>query len=156
MPRFLKLSIDCPMCHVSKINKTIPSPGEATKIKQCTIINRNKMPLAQPIPRTTENNNKTKIEKCDISNLKQFLNAEEITNFKSLLSSRIKVRVPLKVDKSLRPPRSLIHADFVFYLVESIRGCESVLDIICLLSRCLFPFPTLGKETSFRCVLVFC
>lgn len=59
-----------------------------------------------------------------------------IEKFKSLLLSRVKLRLPLKVDEYLCPPGALIYADFVFYNVESIRGCKSVLDVVCLSSRC--------------------
>lgn len=146
MPKFPQLSIDCPICHAYKINKSIPSPGGATKTKQCTIINRNKIPIAQTVQDNTMINKHQSFAKFDLNKLKTILNTEEIIKFKSLLSSRMKIRVPLAADESLCPPGSLIYADFVFYPVESIRGYNSVLDIICLSSRYPFHFLRRGKR----------
>lgn len=119
MPKFLQLSIDCPMCHTCKINKSIPSPGRATKEKQCTVINRNNMPLAQPLQEHNLNVNSHDIHEIthDMNRLKHTLNTEEIKTFKSLLLSRMRLRLALNVDESLCPPGSLIYVDFVFCLI---------------------------------------
>ena len=93
--------------------------------------------------------NKIRKQKYDMNHLKEILDTKEIIEFKSLLSSRMKLRVQLQVDESLCPPASLIYVDFVFYPIESIRGYKSVLDIICLSLR--YPFHFLHQAK--RCPL---
>lgn len=83
------------------VSLPIFDPGGATKTKHCAIINRNKMPIAQTVQDNTVINKNQSNEKHDISKLKTILNTEEISEFKSLLSSRMKIRVPLAADESL-------------------------------------------------------
>ena len=53
----------------------------------------------------------------------------------SLLNSRIKLHLPLKIDESLYPPGSHSCMDFVFYELESTRGFTSVFNITFISTR---------------------
>lgn len=137
MPIFPKLHIDCPICHAHKINRSIPLPGGATKTKTSMQVDRNKVAIANQNDNDNSNNQ---------HDLKKIINTKEIKRFKSLLLSRMKLRVPLKTDEHLCPPGALIHADFAFCNVTSARGYKSVLDTICMLSRYLFHFLRRSKR----------
>ena len=71
---------------------------------------------------------------------KNLLDTNLYNKYKLLLSSQLKIHLPLKVDESLYSFGALVYIDFVFYDVKSIMGYTSVLDIICLSIHYLFQF----------------
>ena len=89
----------------------MPSPGENSKPKNNTAIKRNNVLIAV-------SNKEDNILKSTRTIIKKY----------SILSSRIKIYLPLSFDESLYHPGSMTHADFTFYSVESIRGCASFFD----------------------------
>ena len=85
---FPKSSVDCPMCHACKINKSLPSPGGANKTKSSIQVDRNRIPLAPVLASPADDNMK------NANDTKKVFDTKEIDKRKSLLSSRIKLRVP--------------------------------------------------------------
>ena len=128
MPLFPQLHIDCPACHACKI-KNMHSPGGATKSKTSSEINRNLVQIAQPIASRTRAKVKPSLTQCHPKKIKESHNTKYFNQVKSLLLSRMKIRVPLKAYESFFLPGSLVYADFVFYPIESVRGHTPVLDI---------------------------
>ena len=107
-----------------------------------------------PILRSSPiNNNDDMSAAADIEKL---FDAKQINKFKSLLLSRRELKAPLKANGHLCPPGSLTHADFVLCNAENIRGCASVLKIICLSgrNRDSFVFGDLERQNEL-CFLYF-
>ena len=107
IPTFPRPSIDCPIFHACKINKTLSSPDGTNKTKNSNIFQRNKMQLAKPM----------------------------LNNAAKILCYRLKIHPSLHADESLLMSGSLMHSDFTFYDTESIRGHTSGFDIIFLSTK---------------------
>ena len=86
---------------------------------------------------------------------KNLLDTSLYNKYKSLLSSQLKIHLPLKVDKLLHLPSALVFIDFVFYDVKSIRRYTSILYIVCLSIHYLFQFFHRNKQLPLNILQYF-
>ena len=56
------------------------------------------------------------------------------------------------VDTSNLQPGELVHIDFAFYKLTSIRGFTSILRVVCAKTRMLWVLPTESKISHFRII----
>ena len=60
-------------------------------------------------------------------------------------------KVPI-VDTSRLHPRELVHMEFAFYNVTSIRGFTFMIIVVCANTRILWAFPTASKRAPLRII----
>ena len=53
------------------------------------------------------------------------------------------------VDTTNRQPGEIIHMNFAFYNVNSIRGFTSMITVVCSKTKMLWVFPTASKKPTF-------
>ena len=165
MPLFPQLDINCPTCLKFKTNMTIPSPGGACKTKNSTLVGRNDVRAsindnhdnthlptkALPSSTTLINNDKSNAKALSINSDNNNTNSSHGTKLtcrtvlidnksQSLLKQRLQIHLPLKCDEMMYPPGALLCIDFVFHDIESFRGYKTVLDVMCLSTRCPLHF----------------
>ena len=58
------------------------------------------------------------------------------------------------IDKTYLQPGELIHTDFEFYNVNSIRGFTSMLNVVCEKTRTIRVFPTASKISPVQIIRV--
>ena len=143
MPYISSSSINCPTCLTCKMTKYQPASSKVKKSEhktaQCSVapptIKRVtlRMPNASPSP-------------ISPSSTTTSPNAK-------ILPLSIRSLMSLTTPDAIYPPGALLHLDFSFYPVTSVRGFTSVLDVLCASTSYPWAFPTRSKRSPVSIVL---